>query len=168
MTETERSLKNFKTENDDEFTKMFKELIDLKDDLEEKQKTAEAERSRIDLWEQTYSEPIKNRISYIEEQIKNKYAQELAENPKFKINNPWGKVTKRTTTNYDYGDEKELVKQLEETAPEFVKTKTEKSINKTELKKVVQVTETGAVCLFGEVLGNAHAEKVTKFNVEVI
>ncbi len=168
MTENEKSLRAFKAEDDNEYVAMFKELMDLKDDLEEKQKTAENERKRINQLEEAYTEPLKSRISFIETQIKNKYQQELAENPKAKVNTPWGKVSKRTTTTYDYGDEKELISKIKDIAPELVKVKTEESLNKVEFKKMAQVTETGSVCLFDEIVDGVKAEKTTSYKVEVI
>ena len=168
MTENEKSLRDFKTEDDNEYVKMFKELMDLKDDLEEKQRTAENERERINRWEEAYTEPLKSRISFIETQIKNKYQQELAENPKAKVNTPWGKVSKRTTTTYDYGDEKELIATVKDIAPELIKVKTEESLNKVEFKKMAQVTETGRVCLFGEIVDGVKAEKTTSYKVETV
>lgn len=168
MTENEKSLASFKADEDSEYVKMFKELMDLKDDLTEKQRTAENERQRINQWEEAYTEPIKSRISYLETQVKNKYMQELAENPKAKVNTPWGKVTKRTTTDYDYGDEAELIKAVKDIAPELVKTKTTESLNKVEFKKMAEVTETGVVCLFGEIVDGVKAEKKTSYKVETI
>lgn len=168
MTENEKSLRAFKAEDDNEYVAMFKELMDLKDDLEEKQKTAVNERKRINQWEETYTEPLKSRINFIETQIKNKYQQELAENPKAKVNTPWGKVSKRTTTTYDYGDEKELIVKIKDIAPELVKVKTEESLNKVEFKKMAQVTETGSVCLFGEIVDGVTAEKTTSYKVETV
>lgn len=165
--EDEKSLRNFMAEQDDRYTAIFKELIDLKEDLKSKERVAENERNRIDAWEEAYTTPIKERINYLEGSLKGMYAEELEENPKAKINTPYGKVTKRTGLKYDWFDENAVMASLKDIEPKLVLSKTTYSIDKTAFKKICAVADTGAVVINGEIIEGVTAGRETSFKVEV-
>lgn len=169
MTDEEKSCLLYGLEDDGDYISIFKEMIDVKDEIEKYKRIADNERERIRTWEEAYTEGLKNKWVFLENKILSKFKEDFERDPKTKINTPYGKITKRTTTKYFYEKtDAEIIEQLKDIKPELVKTTVEESYNKADLKKVAEVTESGAVCIDGEIIDGITASKVTDMKVEVL
>ncbi|RKJ61300.1 hypothetical protein D7X33_27010 [Butyricicoccus sp. 1XD8-22] len=111
--------------------------------LKEIQTVANAERQRIDSWEQRESKSIKESIQFFHNMIVDYHSKVLAEDDSKKtLSTPYGK-SKSTTREAqpDKADEEQLIKFVEENKLPFVKTVTTKTLQWGELKKTLKVVE---------------------------
>ena len=114
----------------------FEKLKILQDKKEEVEKIAKSliqeKTERIQRWADKEVEPLELDIEYFKALILEYYREQKAEDEKFKMTSPYGKITSRTGKKYRY-DDKILLEYLQNENPEYVRIKEE--INKAELKK---------------------------------
>ena len=145
----------------------FKALAARKDELAQTKAYRDAEVKKIEDWYAGIEENVSKEIESIENELKNYYAAMLEENPKAKLNTPYGKVTKRTEKKWAWGAD--LVKVLKERElGEYIRTKVTEEADKVAIKKAFVVREDGAVVdPNGEVLENVTVSAETSYKVEV-
>ncbi|BDH62342.1 phage protein [Lysinibacillus sp. PLM2] len=140
--------------------------------LKEIQTVANAERQRIDSWEQRESKGINESIEFFHNLIADYHAKVLAEDPKKKtLSTPYGK-SKSTTSKAqpDKADEEQLIKFVEDNQLPFVE-KVPK-LKWAELKKTLQIVEVDGVQKVvdenGQVVpGVTVKPQTTTFKVEI-
>lgn len=129
----------------------FRKLKALDNEDKETQELYEQEKQRIDKWRELQLKRNEDSRTFFQGLILEYYLKERANDDKFKINTPYGKVTTRKLQDKFVYDEKEFVKWAEETNnEEYLRIK--KEINKADFKKVVTIqdgkayiTDTGEV-----------------------
>lgn len=95
----------------------FRKLRKIRMAANEVKETAAAEIERVNRWQEGRLESLEREDGYFSNLIETYYREQLARDPKAKCSTPYGKATKRTTTAWDYGDEKALIEALREAAP---------------------------------------------------
>jgi hypothetical protein len=90
---------------------------------------------RINLWHKKETEQIDGNIAYFEGLVAEYYKELKANDPKAKISTPYGKVSSRKTSKWNYSNEEETMKYL--TSNGFNNLlRVKKELDKAELKKL--------------------------------
>ena len=145
----------------------FKALAARKDELAQTKTYRDAEVKKIEDWYAGIEENVSKEIESIENELKSYYAAMLEENPKAKLNTPYGKVMKRTEKTWALGAELVKVRKERELG-EYIRTKVTEEADKVAIKRVFAVREDGAVVdPNGEVLENVTVSAETSYKVEV-
>lgn len=110
----------------------FRKIAVLNTKIEENKQLADKERARINDWEQRENEAAKQSVEYFETLLKNYYNRLKLLDVKAKVSTPYGKISSRKQTKWNYTDEKELLKYLKENNANLIRIKEE--INKVDLK----------------------------------
>lgn len=95
---------------------------------------AEKEIQKIRAWEDEVNSELDQKVKYYEEVLIEFYKKQQELNPKYKLDTPYGKVTKRKSKKWSY-DEEAIIEFLEENMY-IDMINIEKSIKKNEIKKV--------------------------------
>ena len=94
---------------------------------------ANKEIQKIKLWQDEANSELDKKIKYYEEVLLEFFKQQQELNPKYKLDTPYGKVTKRKSKKWSY-DEEAVIEFLEENMYiEMINI--EKSIKKNDIKK---------------------------------
>lgn len=139
----------FKIENLEGATWAFRKLRAIENKEADIKAIAEEEIARVNNWKETELKQYEADKQYFEFLLSEYYKNEKAKDKKFKLSTPYGKVTSRKSSKWNYENEEALTKYLKDNRPELVRVKEE--VNKTELKKVFKDgidKETGEVLPF--------------------
>jgi len=139
----------FKIENLEGATWAFRKLRAIENKEADIKAIAEEEMARITSWRDAELKQYEADKQYFSFLLEEYYKNEKAKDKKFKLSTPYGKVTARKSSKWNYENEEALVKYLKDNKPELVRVKEE--VNKTELKKVFKDgvdKETGEVLPF--------------------
>jgi len=101
---------------------------------EENTSIAEKEIQKIRAWEDEVNSELDQKVKYYEEVLIEFYKKQQEVNPKYKLDTPYGKVTKRKSKKWSY-DEEAIIEFLEENMY-IDMINIEKSIKKNDIKKV--------------------------------
>ncbi|MFT8313208.1 MAG: host-nuclease inhibitor Gam family protein [Clostridium sp.] len=129
----EEQITNFKVTDVDSANWCFRKITALNAQIEETKRLADKERLRIDTWEKKENEVAENSIDYFKSLLSAYFMKLREEDPKAKLSTPYGKVSSRKATKWNYQDEESLLKYLKENDSSLVRTKEE--VIKTDLKK---------------------------------
>jgi hypothetical protein len=111
----------------------FRKIRALKAKVNDTKALAAQERERIDNWEKSESKSSEESIGYFESLLSEYFTKLRQVDPKAKVSTPYGKISSRKSTKWNYTNEEELLKYLKENSSDLIKIKEE--INKAELKK---------------------------------
>ncbi|MDU5209582.1 MAG: host-nuclease inhibitor Gam family protein [Clostridium sp.] len=139
----------FKIESLEEATWAFRKLRAIENKEADIKATAEKEIAGIESWKDKELKQYESDKQYFGFLLEEYYKNEKAKDKKFKLSTPYGKVTARKSSKWNYENEEALVKYLKDNKPELVRVKEE--VNKTELKKVFKDgvdKETGEILPF--------------------
>lgn len=100
---------------------------------EENTAIADKEIQKIKLWQDEANSELDKKIKYYEEVLLEFFKQQQELNPKYKLDTPYGKVTKRKSKKWSY-DEEAIIEFLEENMY-IDMINIEKSIKKNDIKK---------------------------------
>ena len=100
---------------------------------EENTVIAEKEIQKIKLWQDEANSELDKKIKYYEEVLLEFFKQQQELNPKYKLDTPYGKLTKRKSKKWSY-DEEAIIEFLEENMY-IDMINIEKSIKKNDIKK---------------------------------
>ena len=100
---------------------------------EENTAIAEKEIQKIRVWEYEVNSELDQKVKYYEEVLIEFYKKQQELNPKYKLDTPYGKVTKRKSKKWSY-DEEAIIEFLEENMY-IDMINIEKSIKKNDIKK---------------------------------
>ena len=100
---------------------------------EENTAIADKEIQKIKLWKDEANSELDKKIKYYEEVLLEFFKQQQELNPKYKLDTPYGKVTKRKSKKWSY-DEEAIIEFLEENMY-IDMINIEKSIKKNDIKK---------------------------------
>lgn len=103
-------------------------------------------KERINKYRESQIKPIERTSKYYKELLKNYTEHNIVGRSK-SIKLPYGTLSLVKTREYDYGNEDDLKKWLEENEPEFVKVTLDKKIDKIKLKKGTRIDEEGNLVL---------------------
>lgn len=127
-------LEGFKITNIDEANWAFRKIRALKEEVKETNLLADKEKERIENWREKEIKTSIDNIEYFEGILTEYYMKLRSENPKAKLNTPYGKVTSRKNKKYNWINEEGLIKYLKENNKKLIRVREE--INKIEFKKV--------------------------------
>lgn len=127
-------LEGFKITNIDEANWAFRKIRALKEEVKETNLLADKEIERINSWREKETKVSIDNIEYFQGILTEYYMKLRNENPKAKLNTPYGKVTSRKSKKYNWINEEELLKYLKENNTKLIRVREE--INKIEFKKV--------------------------------
>ena len=100
---------------------------------EENTAIADKEIQKIKLWQDEVNSELDQKIKYYEEVLLEFFKQQQELNPKYKLDTPYGKLTKRKSKKWSY-DEEAIIEFLEENM--YIDLiNIEKSIKKNDIKK---------------------------------
>ncbi|WP_461614341.1 host-nuclease inhibitor Gam family protein [Clostridium sp. Marseille-QA1073] len=124
----------------------FRKIRALKEKKEEIDRIANEELSRITTWRDKENEGIDNSIEYFEGLITEYYLKIKREDPKAKLSTPYGKVTSRKNSKWNYNEDE--VKQWCKSSGHTELIRLKEELDKSTLKKTFKDgvdTETGEV-----------------------
>lgn len=122
----------FKIENLENATWAFRKLRAIANKEAEIKALAEAERNRVNSWEDAELKQYEADKQYFEYLLSEYYKKEKAKDKKFRLSTPSGKVTSKKTSTWIYEEDK-LIDYIKSNDLPFIKTKEE--IDKAGLKK---------------------------------
>lgn len=156
-------LEGFKITNIDEANWAFRKIRALKEEVKETNLLADKEIERIENWREKEIKTSIDNIEYFEGILTEYYMKLRSENPKAKLNTPYGKVTSRKSKKWNYQNEEEILKYLKENEySDLIKVK--EDINKAELKKMFK---DGVNKETGEVLPGLEIKEEESISVKV-
>ena len=129
----------------------------------------DAELERISNWYKEDLKTLTDATDSIENALKTMYEGLLEENPKAKLNTPYGKVTKRTMTKWNWNDKKLLQGLKDKGLTEFVEVEVSEKPMKNELKKALIIADNGKVIdPNGEEFDLVEVREETTYSVKVV
>lgn len=146
----------------------FKALAAKKRELAAIEEYRKGELERLEAWYKKESEGLIDDIESLENELKAYYEAMLAENPRVKLSTPYGKVTKRTSTKWNWDDEKLLQGLKDKGLTEFVKVETKEIPMKAEIKKAFTIAGDKVIDPNGEVFDLADVSEETTYSVKVV
>ena len=173
LEETQEEQQSFEILNLDALNWAFRKVTAIKAKMAENTALADAERARINAWEEKENQKHADSISFFEQKIAEYHRRVLVEDPKQKtISTPYGKSKSiaRKPQLKNVKDSEELLNYAERAGEQFVKIK--KDVAWAELKKVLSIHETETALLpvdgNGEIVPGVIVEPASvSFKVEV-
>lgn len=117
----------------------FKKLKENEDEINKNKEFADNEINKIMKWLEQENKTYEDSIRYFKGLLTEYYLQLRQDDPEAKLSTPNGRVTSRKRQPKFTFDENETFKYLEKTRPDLIKT--EQKFNKTEVKKILSVTD---------------------------
>ncbi|AJA42626.1 hypothetical protein phiCT9441A_13 (endogenous virus) [Clostridium phage phiCT9441A] len=156
-------VQGFKITNIDEANWAFRKIRALQEEVRETNLLAYKEKERIENWREKEIKTSMDNIEYFQGILTEYYMKLRSENPKAKLNTPYGKVTSRKSKKWNYQNEEEILKYLKENEySDLIKVK--EDINKAELKKMFK---DGVNKETGEVLPGLEIKEEESISVKV-
>ncbi|BDR67011.1 phage protein [Clostridium tetani] len=155
-------LEGFKITNIDEANWAFRKIRALQEEVKETNLLADKEKERIENWREKEIKTSIDNIEYFEGILTEYYMKLRSEDPKAKLNTPYGKVTSRKNKKYNWINEEGLIKYLKENNKKLIRVREE--INKIEFKKVYK---NGVNKETGEVLPGLEIKEEESISVKV-
>lgn len=140
---------SFKIEDLEGATWAFRKLRAINSKAIEIKALADAERLRINAWEEQQLKQFESDSEYFESLIGSYFVEERAKDNKFKLSTPYGKVSTRKASKWIYDDEEALKKYVKDNDIDAIRIKEE--LDKTSLKKICKDginQETGEILPF--------------------
>lgn len=129
---------------------------------EENTAIAEKEIQKIRVWEYEVNSELDQKVKYYEEVLIEFYKKQQEINPKYKLDTPYGKVTKRKSKKWSY-DEEAIIEFLEENMY-IDMINIEKSIKKNDIKKAFPE---GIDTSSGQVIDGITITEETNYNIKL-
>lgn len=137
----------------------FKQIAKSKEKHKEINAYADAEIDKINRWR---DEELKYYdTGFYEAKLKEYYIEQRELNPKFRLSTPYGTVSSRKTTKYNYVDEEQVIKYLKENHSAALRVKEE--IDKNEFKKIYK---DGVDHETGEIIPGVEVGIVESFSIK--
>lgn len=130
----EERVTGFEINNLQSATWAFKKLRAISDKQREIEEVAAAEIERIEEWKQEQLKQYKSDSEFFEGCISAYFIEERANDKKFKLSTPYGKVTTRKSKKWLYEDEEALKNYVKDNGIDAIRIKEE--LDKTSLKKL--------------------------------
>lgn len=153
---------NFKIENLESANWAFRKLRAIEEKENEVKELAENEIVRIKDWEFKELDQYKRDKEYFNYLLEEYYKSEKAQNSKFKLTTPYGKVSSRKSIKWIYEDEKALLDYFKNNNSEMIRIKEE--LDKTAIKSNYKE---GADIETGELLPGVKIENVETISIKV-
>lgn len=125
---------SFKIENLEGATWAFRKLRAINSKAIEIKALVDAERLRINAWEEQQLKQFESDTEYFESLISAYFVEERAKDKKFKLSTPYGKISTRKVSKWIYENEEALKKYVKENDIDAIRIKEE--LDKTSLKKI--------------------------------
>ena len=130
---------------------------------EENTAIAEKEIQKIRAWKDEVNLELDQKVKYYEEVLIEFYKKQQEVNPKYKLDTPYGKVTKRKSKKWSY-DEEVIIEFLEENMY-IDMINIEKSIKKNDIKKAFPE---GIDTSSGQVIDGITITEETNYNIKLL
>ena len=130
---------------------------------EENTAIAEKEIQKIRAWEDEVNSDLDQKVKYYEEVLIEFYKKQQELNPKYKLDTPYGKITKRKSKKWSY-DEEAIIEFLEENMY-IDMINIEKSIKKNDIKKAFPE---GIDTSSGQVIDGITITEETNYNIKLL
>lgn len=121
----------------------FKKLKENEEVIARNKEFTDNEIDKIMQWLEEENKNYEDSINYFQGLLTEYYRELRASDPKAKLSTPYGKVTSRKRQPKFTFDDNETLKYLEKSKPELIAT--EKKFNKTQVKKILNVTDDNQV-----------------------
>lgn len=152
---------SFKIENLEGATWAFRKLRAIEDKEAEIKAVAEEEINRISVWKEKELDQYSKDKEYFNYLLEEYYREEKAKDKKFKLSTPYGKVSSRKTSKWNY-DEEALKDYIRSNDLPFIRVKEE--IDKAGIKKCFK---DGIDAETGEIIPGITIEEVESISVKV-
>ena len=130
---------------------------------EENTAIADKEIQKIKLWQDEANSELDKKIKYYEEVLLEFFKQQQELNPKYKLDTPYGKLTKRKSKKWSY-DEEAIIEFLEENM--YIDLiNIEKSIKKNDIKKTFPE---GIDNSTGQVIDGITISEEVNYNIKLL
>ncbi|WMJ81941.1 host-nuclease inhibitor Gam family protein [Clostridium sp. MB40-C1] len=129
----EEEVTGFKVDSLDSANWCFRKIRALKEQIKNNKALADAEKMRIAMWEKKENESAENSISYFENLLTEYFKEEKSKDKKFKLSTPYGKVSSRKATKWNYNEKEVLEWAKNSDYKELIRIKEE--LDKSTLKK---------------------------------
>ena len=130
---------------------------------EENTAIADKEIQKIKLWQDEANSELDQKIKYYEEVLLEFFKQQQELNPKYKLDTPYGKLTKRKSKKWSY-DEEAIIEFLEENM--YIDLiNIEKSIKKNDIKKTFPE---GIDKSTGQVIDGITISEEVNYNIKLL
>lgn len=130
---------------------------------EENTAIADKEIQKIKLWQDEVNSELDQKIKYYEEVLLEFFKQQQELNPKYKLDTPYGKLTKRKSKKWSY-DEEAIIEFLEENM--YIDLiNIEKSIKKNDIKKTFPE---GIDKSTGQVIDGITISEEVNYNIKLL
>lgn len=153
---------NFKVDSIEKANWVFRKIKALQENITQNNNLAEQEFNRIQAWKDKENKPLEDSIEYLSSLVKGYFINLRAEDPKAKLSTPYGKISTRKNTSWEYEEETVLTYLASNGYEELIRVK--KEVDKANLKKVFK---NGVNTETGEVLPGVQIEEVESINVKV-
>ena len=141
------------------------ELIKKKKDKKREIEEVAAENiKRFNDWKEKECKQYDDDIRFFEMKLQEYYREQRATDPKFKLSTPYGTVSSRKSTNYNYYDEDTCIAYLEEIHSPALVVEEVKSIDK---RLVRQLLKNGVNPETGEIVPGLEVEQVESITVKI-
>lgn len=130
---------------------------------EENTAIAEKEIQKIRAWQDEVNSELDEKIAYYQEVLIEFYKKQQEVNPKYKLDTPYGKVTKRKSKKWSY-DEEAIIEFLEENMY-IDMINIEKSIKKNDIKKAFP---DGIDTSSGQVIDGITIVEEVNYNIKLL
>lgn len=151
----------FKIENLEGATWAFRKLRAINAKAVEIKAIADAERTRINTWEEQQLKQFESDTEYFESLISFYFVEERAKDNKFKLSTPYGKVSTRKASKWIYEDEEGLKQYVKANDIDAIRIKEE--LDKESLKKICK---DGVNQDTGEILPGVRIEETESITVK--
>lgn len=154
---------NIQVTDEEIATSIMKRLKYINMLKEQNKVIAKGEIDKINLWKDEANKDLNEKVKYYEEVLLQFYQKQLEVNPKYKLNTPYGKVSKRNNKKWIY-DEEKIIEFLEENMYMSMIV-IEKGIKKLDIKKAFP---NGIDECTGEVIEGIQIIEETNYNIKLI
>lgn len=138
--ETEEVEERFRIEDLDTANWAFRKIRAYKSRIQEKEELAQREKERIESWLKEETDADKGSVAYFESLLVEYYREQKAQDAKFKLTTPYGKLTSRKKQpKVEVEDDEKALDYLVMKQPKAVETI--RKYNKNDLKKMFEIVE---------------------------
>lgn len=157
----EENKEGFKITNLEGATWAFRKLQAIESKKADIKETADRERLRISNWEQSEMNQYESDETYFQTLLADYYKEEREKDSKFKLSTPYGKVSSRKDTIWNWEDEQALMDYLKDNKLPGIRVKEE--LNKIDIKKQFK---NGVNAETGEILPGVSVEQKETITVK--
>ncbi|WP_125153135.1 host-nuclease inhibitor Gam family protein [Clostridium rectalis] len=157
-----QEVQGFKVDSLDSANWCFRKIRALQEQVRENKALAEQEKERINAWERKENELAESNIVYFETILTEYYRKLKEENPKAKVNTPYGKISSRKSKKWSYNDKEVIEWAAKNGYDDLIRLKEE--LDKSTIKKTFK---DGIDTNTGEIIPGIEITEEEKITIKV-